>query len=107
MDIGIWTADGDLIVLVYIEMPSVSNMVRNYEHVVDHKSTYFVKGHSEVKISPQKTTLFEFLIDNIFVESCGVIRIPTGIYCAPVLANLFLYSYLICIIWEVLLAIAR
>ena len=42
--------------------------------------------------------MIEFLIDNIFVESGGVIfqqviGIPMGINCAPLLADLFLYSY--------------
>ena len=43
-----------------------------------------------------KTT--EFLIDNIFVQFggrlfCQVIGIPMGTNCAPLLADLFLYSY--------------
>ena len=42
--------------------------------------------------------MIEFLIDNIFVESGGVIFqqvivIPMGTNCAPLLADLFLYSY--------------
>ena len=41
---------------------------------------------------------FEFLVDNIFVECGGVIfqqviGIPMGSNCAPLLADLFLYSY--------------
>ena len=40
----------------------------------------------------------EFLIDNIFVQFGGclfhqVIGIPMGTKCAPLLADLFLYSY--------------
>ena len=40
----------------------------------------------------------EILIDNIFVQFgerlfCPVIRIPVGTNCAPLLADLFLYSY--------------
>ena len=40
----------------------------------------------------------EFLVDNIFVQFEGrlfrqVIRIPVGTNCAPLLADLFLYSY--------------
>jgi hypothetical protein len=40
----------------------------------------------------------EFLIDNIFVSFGGilfqqVVGIPMGTNCAPLLANLFLYSY--------------
>ena len=42
--------------------------------------------------------MLEFLIDNIFVECGGVIfqqviGIPIGTNCAPLLADLFLYSY--------------
>ena len=42
--------------------------------------------------------MLEFLIDNIFVECGGVIfqqviGIPMGINCAPLLADMFLYSY--------------
>ena len=42
--------------------------------------------------------MIEFLIDNIFVQLGGflfrqVIGIPIGTNCAPLLADLFLYSY--------------
>jgi hypothetical protein len=42
--------------------------------------------------------MLEFLIDNIFVSFGGtlfqqVIGIPMGTNCAPLLADLFLYSY--------------
>ena len=42
--------------------------------------------------------MIEFLIDNIFVQFGGrlfrkVIRIPMVMNCAPLLADLFLYSY--------------
>ena len=42
--------------------------------------------------------MLDFLIDNIFVECGGiifqqVIGIPMGTNCAPLLADLFLYSY--------------
>ena len=42
--------------------------------------------------------MIEFLIDNIFVQFGGclfrqVIGIPMGTSCAPLLADLFLYSY--------------
>ena len=42
--------------------------------------------------------MIEFLIDNIFVQFGGrlfrqVIGIPMGTNCAPLLADLFLYSY--------------
>jgi hypothetical protein len=42
--------------------------------------------------------MLEFLIDNIFVSFGGilfqqVVGIPMGTNCAPLLANLFVYSY--------------
>ena len=42
--------------------------------------------------------MIEFLIDNIFVQFegrlfCQAIGIPMGTNCAPLLADLFLYSY--------------
>jgi hypothetical protein len=42
--------------------------------------------------------MLEFLIDNIFVIFCGrvfqqTVGIPMGTSCAPLLADLFLYSY--------------
>ena len=62
---------------------------------------YFVKDHSD---SPTKytaeqiITMLEFLIDNIFVEFGGqvfqqTVGIPMGTNCAPLLADLFLFSY--------------
>ena len=43
-------------------------------------------------------SMLEFLIDNIFVSFGGsqfqqVVCIPMGMNCAPLLADLFLYSY--------------
>ena len=42
--------------------------------------------------------MLEFLIDNIFVFFCGrvfqqTVGIPMGTICAPLLADLFFYSY--------------
>ena len=42
--------------------------------------------------------MLEFLVDNIFVVSAGkafqqIIGIPMGTNCAPLLADIFLYSY--------------
>ena len=62
---------------------------------------YFVKEQSN---APQKYTekdiicMINFLIDNIYVEFGGYIfqqniGIPMGTNCAPLLADLFLYSY--------------
>ena len=78
------------------------NGKKRYEYiVVGYKSTYFVKNHSESKhkyTEDDIVRMIEFLIDNIFVESGGVIfqqviGIPMGTNCAPLLADLFLYSY--------------
>jgi hypothetical protein len=46
----------------------------------------------------QVISMLEFLIDNIFVSFGGilfqqVVGIPMGMNCAPLLADLFLYSY--------------
>ena len=78
------------------------NGKKRYEYiVVGYKSTYFVKDHSEAKnkyTEDDIVRMLEFLIDNIFVECGGVIfqqviGIPMGTNCAPLLADLFLYSY--------------
>ena len=67
--------------------------------VIGYKDTYFVWDHSD---APQKYSdvikMLEYLIDNIFVEFGGrifqqTIGIPMGTNCAPLLADLFLYSY--------------
>ena len=75
---------------------------RQFQYVViGYKDTYFVRGHSD---APQKYSdadvikMLEYLIDNIFVEFGGrifqqTIGIPMGTNCAPLLADLFLYSY--------------
>ena len=69
--------------------------------VVGHNSTYFVKNTSNAKnkyTEDDIVRMLDFLIDNIFVECGGVIfqqviGIPMGTNCAPLLADLFLYSY--------------
>ena len=69
--------------------------------VIGYKDTYFVRDHSD---APQKYSeadvikIFEYLIDNSFVEFGGrifqqTIRIPMGTNCAPLLADLLLYSF--------------
>ena len=75
---------------------------RRYHYiVVKYNTAYFVKGDSD---APYKYTeidvvnMVNFLIDNIFVEFGGrifqqTIGIPMGTNCAPLLADLFLYSY--------------
>ena len=54
----------------------------------------FLQQHSDANI----IKMLEYLIDNIFVEFGGrifqqTIGILMGTYCAPLLADLFLYSY--------------
>ena len=62
---------------------------------------YFVRDQSN---APQKYSdadvikMLKYLIDNIFVELGGrifqqTVGIPMGTNCAPLFANLFLYSY--------------
>ena len=55
-------------------------------------------GGDNLYTADQICRMMEFLIDNIFVKVGGclfrqVIGIPMGTNCAPLLANLFLYSY--------------
>ena len=69
--------------------------------MVGHNSTYFVKNTSNAKnkyTQDDIVRMLDFLIDNIFVECGGVIfqqviGIPMGTNCAPLLVDLFLYSY--------------
>ena len=69
--------------------------------VIGYKDTYSVRDHSD---APQKYSdadvikMLEYLIDNNFVEFGGwifqqTIGISMGTNCAPLLADLFLYSY--------------
>ena len=52
----------------------------------------------KIKSGADNIKMLKYLIDNIFVEVGGrifqqTIGIPMGINCAPLLADLFLYSY--------------
>ena len=78
------------------------NEKKRFEYiVVGHNSTYFVTNTSNAKnkyTEDDIVRMLDFLIDNIFVECGGVIfqqviGIPMGTNCAPLLADLFLYSY--------------
>ena len=82
----------------YNGLNQIKNGKKRYEYiVVGYKSTYFVKDHSEAKnkyTEDDIVRMIEFFIDNIFVESGGVIfqqviGIPMGTNCAPLLADLF------------------
>ena len=75
---------------------------RRYRYlVVNHSSTYFVKEHTDCSNKYDERDIvgmLEFLIDNIYVEFGGVlfqqtVGIPMGTNCAPLLADVFLYSY--------------
>ena len=62
---------------------------------------YFVKEHSDSKnkyTEDDIINMLEFLVDNIFVVFGGKVfqqkvGIPMGTHCAPLLADIFLYSY--------------
>ena len=69
--------------------------------VIGYKDTFFVRDHSDAQhkySDADVVKILEYLIDNIFVE-LGVrlfqhtICISMGANCAPLLADLFLYSY--------------
>ena len=63
--------------------------------------SYFVRHHADSTKKFSETDIFnmlEFLIDNIFVMFRGsvfqqTVGIPMGTNCAPLLADLFLYSH--------------
>ena len=69
--------------------------------MISHSKNYFVKLHSDSTYKYSEVdmkAMLEFLIDNIFVvfgnhvfqQSVGI---PMGTHCAPLLADLFSYSY--------------
>ena len=77
---------------------------RNYGSkfvVLGYNSTYFSNKIQKGKTcysEEQVISMLEFLIDNIFVSFRGilfqqVVGIPMGTNCAPLLADLFLYTY--------------
>ena len=69
--------------------------------VLGREGPYFVKEHSDSKnkyTEEDIIRMLEFLVDNIFVVFAGkvfqqIIGIPMGTNCAPLLADIFLYSY--------------
>ena len=77
------------------------NGIRIYKYLVlGHKEAYFVKEHSDSKNkhSEDYIKMLEFLVHNIFVVFAGkvfqqMVGIPMGTNCAPLLADIFLYSY--------------
>ena len=75
---------------------------RRYKYLVlGHEETYFVKEHSDSKSKYSEDDIIkmlEFLVDNIFVVFAGkvfqqTVGIPMGTNCAPLHAEIFLYSY--------------
>ena len=75
---------------------------RRYKNLVlGHEESYFVKEHSDSKHKYSEDDIIkmlEFLVDNIFVVFAGkvfqqIVGIPMGTNCAPLLADIFLYSY--------------
>ena len=75
---------------------------RRYKYLVlGHEEAYFVKEHSDSKNKYSEDDIIkmlEFLVDKIFVVFAGkvfqqIVGIPMGTNCAPLLADIFLYSY--------------
>ena len=75
---------------------------RRYKYwVLGYEETYFVKEHSDSKNKYSEVDIIkmlEFLVDNMFVVFAGkvfqqTVGIPMGTNCAPLLADIFLYSY--------------
>ena len=79
------------------------NGSNRYTHIkITSGKGYFIDtinlGGDNLHTADQICRMVEFLIDNIFVKFGGclfrqAIEIPTGMNCAPLLADLFLYSY--------------
>ena len=69
--------------------------------VLGREGPYFVREHSDSKSKYTEEDIIrmlDFLVDNIFVVFAGkvfqkIIGIPMGTKCAPLLADIFLYSY--------------
>ena len=73
---------------------------RRYKNLVlGREGPYLVKKHSDSKSKyTEEDISLEFLVEYIFVVFAGkvfqqIIGIPMGIYCAPLLADIILYSY--------------
>ena len=75
---------------------------RRYKYLVlGREGPYFVREHSDSKSKYTEEDIIrmlELLVDNIFVVFAGkvfqqIVGIPMGTNCAPLLADIFLYSY--------------
>ena len=80
----------------------ISNLVHNAYVKVTRAKGYFTHdmngGGDNMYTADNVCKMTAFVIDNIFVQFGGrlfrqVIGIPMGTNCAPLLADLFLYSY--------------
>ena len=80
----------------------LKNGNRRYKYLVlGHEESYFVKEHSDSKNKYSEDDIIkmlEFLVDNIVVVFARkvfqqIVGIPMGTNCAPLLADIFLYSY--------------
>ena len=70
------------------------NGSRRYRHLVGNEETSACKKYDETLICQ----MIDFLIDNIYIKIGNhlfrqSIGMPMGTNCAPLLVNLFLYSY--------------
>ena len=87
----------------YIELLHLNkNGNRRYKYsVIGREGPYFVKEHSDSKRMNTEEDIInflEFIVNNIFVVFAEkvfqqIIGIPIGTNCAPLLADIFLYSY--------------
>ena len=80
----------------------LKNDNRRYKYLVlGYEESYFVKEHSDSKHKYSEDDIIKmlkFLVDNIFVVFAGkvfqqIVGNPMGTTCAPLLADIFLYSY--------------
>ena len=77
------------------------NGSRRYEYIAIKRNLGYFTNNSDAKLKYSDVEVIQmlyFLIDNIFIKFAGMtfrqtIGIPMGTNCAPLLADLFLYSY--------------
>ena len=77
------------------------NGSRRYQYIVITHNTGYFSNNSDAKhkyTDEEVIKMLHFLIDNIFIKFAGMVfrqtvGIPMGTNCAPLLADLFLYSY--------------
>ena len=77
------------------------NGSRRYQYIVITGNTGYFSNNDDAKhkyTDEEVIKMLHFLIDNIFIKFAGMVfrqtvGIPMGTNCAPLLADLFLYSY--------------